>query len=154
MVPGCSEDERKFVPGNVLVGFKSGVTIRQAFDFATQSANDIGYVHGLSYYSNLPIDSLNYVANTLAAAGFSNKGVFIGFGVNRIVVLMSYGIEDDKSTLDEWIELTETPELKFEDMDNTKSMLLYISPGTEKKWIKTHYDGPLIEYAHLDYYLP
>jgi hypothetical protein len=154
LIPGCSDDdELHFVEGNIIVGFKEEVTLRQAYEFATQYSDSIGYVHGIAYYSNLPNVSLNYVASELAAAGFSNKGVRIGFVSNRIEILMSYGLNEDKSTIENWIALSEAPELKFEDMQNGKSMLLYITPGTEKQWRKNHINNPYISYIELDYYI-
>jgi len=155
LMPCCSdEDEPSFVAGNIIVGFEKEVTLRQAYEFANRYADSIGYVHGSYYYSNLPLDSLEYVANEIAIAGFPNKGVRIGFVSNRIEIIMDYGIPDDKSTLKEWIELTERPDLQFEQFQAYKSMLLYIDPGTEKNFQNLHLNDTLIHYIELDYYIP
>lgn len=59
----------------------------------------------------------------------------------------------DMSILSKWIQVIENPILKSEDMQAGKSMLLYIRPGTEKQWIKTHVNDPIISFAELDYIL-
>lgn len=136
----CKEDdELKYVPGNIIVGFEVGVTIRQAYDFAILNANDIGYVHSLYYYTSLPNDSLDFIKKFINTSGFLDADVRIGYTSQRIEILKDYFIEDDKSTISSWITLTENPLLKFEDMQIHKSMLLYITPGTEKKMVKNAY---------------
>ena len=156
LLVSCSadeDDELKFVECNVIVGFKKEVAWRQIVDFAKKYAHEIGYVHGLFYYSNLPNDSLNFVKNFLSAEGFPPEVAYLGFSSNRITIIYGYNIDEDKSTLDEWLALTENPILKFEDMQNSKSMLLYIEPGTEKQWLQTHQNDPIISYIELDYYI-
>jgi hypothetical protein len=149
---GNEEDEPRFVEGNVIVGFKREIVWRQAYDFAKKYSNDIGYVHGLYYYSNLSNDSLNFVKNFLDAEGFPPEAAYIGFPSNRITIVYGYNIDEDKSTLGDWLTLTEDPILKFEDMQSAKSMLLYITPGTERQWLEAHKNDPLVNYIELDYY--
>jgi hypothetical protein len=158
LVFGCTyhevQPEYKFAAGYVSVGFKPEVTLRQAADFVNMYADSISHIFGFYYYSNLPADSLNFIIDFLSSEGITDVSVDIGALNHRIrIIKMFYGT-DDKTILPKWIQVIENPVLKFEDMQAGKSMLLYIQPGTEKQWIKTHVNDPIISYAELDYILP
>lgn len=152
----CKSDDPEpgFVPGNVIVGFQKEVTLRQAIDFANNYSDGIGTLSGFFYYSNLPADSLDFIKNFITAEGIEYTSVQISATTIRIVIIKNYLNYDDKSTIDNWLAMTENPILQFEDVQANKNMLLFISPGTEKQWIKTHISDPYVRYAELNYYFP
>jgi len=143
----------KFAAGHVIVGFKPEVTLEQAADFTNKYADGIGHILGFYYYSNLANDSLHYV--TMFVINVSpGAEVRIGFSSNRIEVLNDfYRNEADSAKLNEWLKIVENPVLQFEDMHAGKTMLLYVQPGTEKQWIKTHINDTYLSFAELDYIL-
>jgi hypothetical protein len=153
---GCKEDdpEPAFVAGNVIVGFKKEVTFRQALEFAAFNADSIATISGFFYYSNLPNDSLDFINRVLDEEGIEYASAFIHAIENRIVIIKNYHNDDDKSTIGKWLSITEDPILQFEDMQTFKSMMFYIQPGTEKKWMREFIEHPYVRYAELNYYLP
>ncbi len=66
ILSSCSNDNsnldtQEFIPGEVSVGIKSGTDITEVFDFINQFELEVDNVNSLSFTSNLPPDSLQYV---------------------------------------------------------------------------------------------
>lgn len=153
---GCAgEDEGpRFVPGNVIVGFKKEVSLREALEFASVNADSIATVRGFYYYSNLPNDSLNFINTVLANRKIESASAEVSAIEHRIVVIKDYLNDDDKSTILEWLAITEDPVLQFHDKQILKSMMFFIKPGSEKQWVQQFVSHPYVRFAELNYYFP
>jgi len=67
-------DTREFVPGEISVGIKSGTSIKETFNFINLFDHRVDNINSLSFTSDLPSDSLQYILNFLNEKKYTNDG--------------------------------------------------------------------------------
>ena len=65
-------EEPQFVPGDLLVGIKSDVSIDKVFDLMNEKGVAIDRMSGFFSYSLLPNDSLTFINNQLITKSYLN----------------------------------------------------------------------------------
>lgn len=164
VLAGCKKDspveeqerEREFVPGDLLIGIKSGAPIRDIFDLMNENGVAIHRMSGFFYYSMLPGDSLNYVIRELQNQDYfsegkaSEKSVYVHAIENRIRVIGSFA-EMPYPAQQDWLKTIDDLELK--DLDNdTRYVYIKVEPGTEKAWLGRFTDHPYVKWVELNWY--
>src|SRR5690606_784091 len=71
----ADEDVKEFIPEEVIVGIKSGTDINKVFDFINQFDHKVKSIKSLTFTSDLPSDSLQYVIRTLNEKTYTNDGI-------------------------------------------------------------------------------
>ena len=158
---GCNDednlpiDDREFVPGDVIIGIKSTTSINSVFDLMNEREVTIDQMSGFFNYSTLPNDSLDYIINELKdkiylnKRGFSGGSAFIHAIENRIIVT-EFFFEMNMEAQQDW--LTTMNILKLNDLGNdTKNLLIKVTPGTEKYWMQLFKIHPYVTWVELNH---
>jgi hypothetical protein len=148
-------DDREFVPGDLIVGIKSTTPISSVFDLMNEKGATIDQMSGFFNYSTLPTDSLDYIINELKdkvylnKRGFNGGSAFIQETENRIIVT-EFFFEMDIEAQQDW--LTTMNILKLNDLGNdTKNLVIKVTPGTEKYWMRRFKMHPNVTWVELNY---
>jgi hypothetical protein len=148
-------DDREFVRGDLIVGIKSTTSISSVFDLMNEKGATIDQMNGFFNYSTLPIDSLDYIIKELKdktylnKRGFNGGSAFIHEPENRIIVTELF-FEMDIEAQQDW--LTTMNILKLNDLGNdTKNLVIKVTPGTEKYWIRLLKIHPNVTWVELNY---
>lgn len=157
----CSEDDstplddREFVAGDVVIGIKSTTSISSVFDLMNEQDVTIDQMSGFYYYSTLSSDNLDYVISVLKDKPYLNKRGFKGGSAyvsavdNKIVVTQQL-FEMDLEAQQDWLETIELLELQNLGND-TKNLLIKVTPGTEKQWMKFFKSVSEVTWVELNY---
>jgi hypothetical protein len=148
-------DDLEFVPGDISIGIKSTTPINSVFDLMNENEVMIDQMSGFFNYSTLPNDSLDYINNELKdkiylnKRGFSGGSAFISAVDHRIIVT-EFFFEMDMEAQQDW--LTTMNKLKLNDLGNdTKNLLIKVTPGTEKYWMQLFKKHPYVTWVELNY---
>lgn len=149
------DDAAEFVAGDVIIGIKPEVAISEVFAAMNNKEIFIDQMSGFYYYSTFPSDSLEYIKNNLKDKSYLNKNGFTGGSAfispeNRITVTQFY-FEMNKANQEDWLDTMEA--LKLESLENdTRNILVKVSPGTEKVWMKFFRSQPYVKWVELNEY--
>lgn len=146
----------EYVPGDVIIGIKSDVSIDAVFDLMNEEGVTIDQMSGFFNFSTFPNDSLAYVIAQLKdkpylnERGFSGGAAYISAVDHRITVTQ-FLFEMDVNAQQDW--LTTLHLLKLEDLGNdTKNLLIKVEPGTEEQWINHFKEHPFVKWAEFNSY--
>lgn len=161
LVVGCNDEEnllsndQDFVPGDLIIGIKSTTSINSVFDLMNEKGVTIDEMSGFFNYSTLPNDSLDYINNELKdkvylnKRGFNGGSAFISAIENRIIVT-EFFFEMNTAAQQDW--LTTMNVLKLNNLGNdTKNLVIKVTPGTEEYWIKIFKAHPDVTWVELNY---
>lgn len=152
-------DVREFVPGDVIVGIKSGTDINDVFNFINTFDLEVESITSLSFTSDLPSDSLQAVLDNLNQKVYTNDGVtwfvtgYLHFQTNQIWVfprLFDMNIIDFQQ---DWLLAMTELELKDKHVDNLSSgvIMFKVTEGQESKWEKQFETYDIVGWAELNY---
>ena len=104
-----------FVPGYVLIGIKSDVSIDLVFDLMNEQGVTILSMSGFSSYSLLPNDSLTFINNQLITKSYLHKSGWstqLASVVNNRIQLTIFFFEMDLDSQLDWLETIKKSQLK------------------------------------------
>jgi hypothetical protein len=146
----------KYVPGDLIVGIKSDITIDKVFKLFNEYKISISEVDGYFYNTEFPNDSLNFIVNKIKDKPYLNKNGFHGGSayiseVNPYIVFVTDIMFDmDSSAQADWTQTISN--LKLIDYGNdTKNLLLKVPIGTEIYWQGILGKQEYIKWAELNY---
>ncbi len=147
--------EREFVPGYVIIGIDSNVSIERVFELINEQHLHIDKMKGFFNFSNLPIDSLNYVIDYLKDKPYLNRPGFTGGSAsisesgNRIIVT-EFLFEMDISAQSDWLNTIEI--LELEDLgNNNQNLTVLVEEGTENFWATKFATYPEVKWTDLNW---
>lgn len=153
---GCN----KFVPGEVIVGFKNTVTMEEVFDYADNLNLPISRMFGFLFSSPWPIDSIpsmDTLLNTkpyIKSNGFA-ASVWLNVVSNVLTVSNPYWNMDAASQQD-WLmtkkALGLTPILGGSNQLGGYIMVK-VPVGKEKLWVEDLKTSSLVSWAELNCYM-
>lgn len=79
--PELYDQNEDFVPGHIIIGINSDVSIDQVFNLINEQGLFIDYMSGFYSYSTLPTDSISYVVNYLKNKPFKQKRIYRWLGL-------------------------------------------------------------------------
>lgn len=158
---GCDEkvnenlDQRDFVPGDIAIGIKSTIAIDLVFDLMNEKEVLIEQMSGFFNYSTLPSDSLEYIKEILKSKPYTDRwggkggSAFISAVDGRLIVT-EFFFNMDIPAQEDWISTMNQLELK--DLGNdTKNLLITVTPGSEKFWLDVFKNHPYVKWVELNY---
>lgn len=162
---GCEKDnnshneDKKFVPKNVLVKVKAYYTIDRVFDFINSFDHKVENIHSQVYTSDLPSDSLQYVLDYLNAKTYTNDGNawfvngYLHYQTKTITILPRLFDMNNTTYQTDWLESMKILRLKEDTTSETAGcVILFIVPeGHEKEWEKKFEAYNFVEWAELNY---
>lgn len=166
ILSACSNDDseidtQEFVPGEVLVGIKSGTNINETFNFINQFDHKVNDIHSLTFVSALPADSLQYVLKSLNEKTYTNDGVnwfvsgYLNNQTNQITIFPKLFGMDNTQYQKDW--LTSMKELRLSEEHNAElnSGIIHFNVpiGAELEWENRFKNYDLIDWAELNYYV-
>lgn len=148
-------DERDFVPGDIAIGIKSTTPISTVFDLMNEKGVFIEQMSGFFNYSTLPNDSLNYIISILKSKSYTDRwggdggSAFISAVDNRIIVTeFFFNMVPDAQQ--DWLLTMDL--LLLKDLGNdTKNLLINVTPGTERYWMNVFKKHPYVTWVELNY---
>lgn len=146
--------ERKFVPGDLIIGVKSTISIDKVFNLMNQNQLAIDQMSGFFSYSLLPNDSLGFINNQLISKSYLNQRGWsnqVGYIANDRILLTTFFFAMDKSSQIDWLKTAEKSKLVDLQTD-TKNLLVKVAPGTEKEWMRYFESHPFVTWAELNEY--
>jgi len=164
ILSSCSNDNadsksQEFVPGEVIVGIKSGTNINEVFDFINQFDNNVDNLNSLTFTSNLPADSLQYVLDNLNQKTYTNDGVrwsvtgYLHYQTNQITIFPRLFEIDNREYQTDW--LSSMKELELSEKHNIElnsGIILFNVPiGREMEWENQFEKSMLVDWAQLNY---
>lgn len=163
IISGCSSDDDgdivEFAPGDVIVGIKSGTGIKETFDFINQFDHTVDNIDRLSYTSDLPSDSLQYVLDFLNGKSYTNDGInwfvtgYLHYQTNQITISPRLFEMHKIENQNDWLKSMK--ELKLHEKHNAKInsgvINFHVPEGEEKKWISIFKNFKIIEWAELNH---
>ncbi|SHF94599.1 hypothetical protein SAMN05444483_103335 [Salegentibacter echinorum] len=165
ILSGCSSnddadvDTREFVPKEIAVGIKSGTAIKETFHFINQFDHKVDKLNSLTFTSNLPSDSLQYVLDFLNKKPYTNDGInwfvtgYLHYQTNQITIFPKlFGI-DKLEYQNDWLITMEG--LKLNEKHNTELnsgiVRFYVPEGKEKEWKSRFENHEIVDWAELSY---
>ena len=148
-------EERDFVPGDIAIGIKSTVAIDLVFNLMNERGVFIEQMSGFFNYSRLPNDSLEYIKDILKSKPYTDRwggyggSAFISAVDNRLIVT-EFFFNMDIPAQEDWLSTMNQLELK--DLGNdTKNLLINVSPGTERYWMNVFKKHQYVKWVELNY---
>ena len=160
----CSKDDsnsetQKFVPGEVAVGIKSGTDISVIFNFINQFDLKVDKINSLSFTSDLPSDSLQFVLDKLNEKDYTNDGVtwfvtgYLHYQTNEITIFPKLFDMDNIDYQDDWLASMEEFELNHKhNVELNSGIIRFKVPvGEESEWVNQFEGHDLVDWAELNY---
>ena len=152
-------DNRKFVPGEVFVGIKSGTEISDLFNFVNLFDLKVDNVNSLTFTSDLPSDSLQYVLDYLNKKDYTNDGVnwfvtgYLHYQTSQITIFPILFGMDNKIYQQDWLNSMNELELNEKhDVDLSSGIIFFNVPiGRELEWKNKFEKYNIVEWAELNY---
>lgn len=164
ILSSCSSDDsnldtQEFIPGEILVGIKSGIDIKEIFDFINQFELEVDHINSLSFTSNLPPDSLQDILDNLNQKDYTNDGVnwFVnGYLHAKTNDIWIFPRLFDMHTVDyqqDWLMSMVELELKDKHNPELNSGIIQfkVPEGQEYEWEKKFESLDIVDWAELNY---
>ena len=161
---GCEKvkvdkSDERYVPTDVLVKIKGSYKIDKAFDFINRFDHSVESISSLTYTSNLPPDSLQYVLDLLNAKAYTNDSTawpvtgYLNHQTNAIIVFPRLFEMNNISYQTDWLESVDTLKLNEDTTCITAGCIIYfhVPAGREKEWIKTFEEYDIVERTELNH---
>lgn len=114
ILSSCSSDDAEvvihgFIPQEVSVGIKSGTNINEIFEFVNQFDHKVDNINSLTFNSELPSDSLQYVLDFLNEKSYTNDGInwfvtgYMHQQTNQITIFPRLFIMDKVEYQNDWL---------------------------------------------------
>ena len=160
LLAACDNGDNKteepiFMPGDLLVGIKSDVSIDMVFDLMNEKGVAIDVMYGFDTYSLLPIDSLTFINNQLISKSYLNNLAYsnqVGKVVNNRIELNTVLFEMNLESQLDWLETIKKSQLKDLEAIN-KLLVIKVAPGTEKEWREIFEPHPYVKSVSLNWYV-
>ncbi|MEP6262842.1 MAG: hypothetical protein ABJ092_14795 [Gillisia sp.] len=155
----ADEDMIEFVQGEVIVGIKSGTDINRVFDFINQFDHKVKNIRSLTFTSDLPSDSLQYVIRTLNEKTYTNDGInwfvtgYLHYQTNQITIFPKLFDMDNVDFQNDWLISMEEFDLKTKHYNNLNAGIIhfYVPKGSELEWENRFKNSDIVEWAELNY---
>lgn len=164
MLPSCSNDDsetntEEFVPGEVSVGIKSGTNINEIFNFINQFDHKVEKINGLTFTSNLPSDSLQYILDFLNKKSYTNDKTnrfttgYLHYQTNVITIFPKLFHMNNGDYQNDWLKSMETLRLKEKHTTdlNSSILLFHVTEGHERVWENRFENYDIVDWAELNY---
>lgn len=151
---GCGKKEEAlhFVPGQVAVGTQEATPIPQLFTLANTRSLSLAYVFPARYISTLPPDSLDYLRRQLAAKAYANAPdwpVQVVHNAQTATTEFTIRLVDMTApNQQDW--LLTVQQLRLQELPGSKSALLLVPVGEEKRWVAELQQNPSLRWAELN----
>jgi len=153
------EDVKEFVPGDVIVGIKSGTDVNQVFSFINEFDHKIKSIRFLTFTSELQSDSLQYILNSLNEKTYTNDGVnwfvtgYLHYQTNQITISPKlFGMENVDYQNDWLISMEEYELSEKHNMELNSGVIHFLVPkGKEVEWEGRFENYDIVEWAELNY---
>ncbi|WP_139925615.1 hypothetical protein [Hymenobacter sp. DG01] len=152
---GCDKKEEAldFVPGQVAVGTQDATTIPQVFTLVNARSLSIAYLFPARYGSTLPADSLDYLRQQLATKSYANAPdwpVQIARNAQTNAVQLTVRLVDMTApNQQDW--LTTVQQLQLRELPGSKSFMLRVPVGEEKRWVAELQQNAALRWAELNH---
>lgn len=162
LVASCSKDHSDsddFVPGEVIVGINSGTEITELFTFINRFDHKVDNVNSLTFVSDLPSDSLQYVLTFLNDKTYTNDRTrwfvtgYLHSQTSQITIFPRlFGIENLEYQSD-WLISMDSLALKEQHNAGLNSgiILFNVPDGQERKWKREFEKFEIVDWADLNY---
>lgn len=149
----------RYEEAKLLVGLSEGADLENYFNTVNDSELSIDQVSGNYYVSGLPADSIDYVIEYLNSKSYINShgftavkngSVYLNFQTQALTVACNMWDMTPEAQRD-WIETIDL--LKLSDRSSTRSFVLTVPIGEEKKWATTFKSFDDVRYAELNCYV-
>ena len=164
ILSSCSNDNletetQEFVPGEVIVGIKSGTNINTIFEFINQFDHKVDNVNSLTFTSDLRADSLQYVLDFLNQKTYTNDGIrwkvtgYLHYQTNQITIFPRLFEIDNVEYQDDWlISMKELELSEKHNIDLNSGVILFNVPiGKEIEWRNQFKKGNIVSWSKLNY---
>ena len=152
-VIGCNRKDNntpKYVPTDVLVKIKSEYSIDKAFDFINSFSLSVENIHSLTYTSDLPKDSLQYILDFVNGKPYASATGYVSTTGDTITIFPKLINIKNKSYQNDWLETVTTLKL------HKKSgciIYFHVPAGQEPEWKEKFEQYECVEWAELNYLL-
>lgn len=151
----CKKEENKYVPGEILVGIKSTITIEQLFENTNPFNLNIDQISGYFYTTTIKSDSLNIIKDLLNTKNYINTrnfsaSVWLHFETN-IINNTTFLFDMNISNQLDYISTLQLLRMK-DNLSTTKNMLLKVPIGKEIYWRNKFRDEDWVTWSDLNYY--
>lgn len=163
LLSSCSKDDsmetQEFVPGEVLVGIKSGTDINDIFNFINLFDHQVDNVNSLTFTSDLSSDSLQYVLDFLNEKTYTNDGQnwlvtgYLDDQTNQITIFPRLFGMDNIEYQNDWLSSMEELELneKHKIESNSGIIHFYVPVGKELEWKTQFENNNIVDWAELNH---
>jgi len=149
----------EFVPGELLIGIKSNVDIKSVFDLINESNFRVDKINSLTFNSDLPSDSLEYILNQLNSKSYTNDGLnwfttgYLHNQTKEIRVFPKLFEMENTDFQSDWLKSMDELELKQRHHPNLPSgtFLTYVPEGSELEWQNHFQSKDIIKWCELNY---
>ena len=164
ILSSCSSDDanlnnKEFVPGKVSVGIKSGTSIGEVFEFINKFDLKVDNINSLTFTSDLPSDSLQYVLDFLNEKTYTNDGInwfvtgYVHYQTNQITIFPRLFEMENVEYQNDW--LTSIEKLKLNEKHNidlnSGIIYFYVPAGRELEWKNKFESYNIVDWAELNY---
>lgn len=166
IIISCSKDDdesetMEYIPGEVTVGIKSGTEINELFDFINLFDHQVDNINSLTFTSDLPSDSLQYILDNLNDKVYTNDGAnwwvsgHVHGQTNEITILPRLFDMENIDYQNDWLESME--QLKLNQKHNSESnsgvIRFNVPDGQEIEWRNQFANYDIVDWAELNYLL-
>jgi len=155
------EEKEQFVPTDVLVKVKAYYTIDQVFNFINGFEHEVENIHSLTYTSDFPSDSLQYILDFLNAKTYTNDGNvwfvngYLHYQTKLVTIFPRLFDMKNKSYQLDWIESIEILKLNEVIEGETAGSIIFfhVPEGEEKDWVRKFEEYEFVEWAEVNHIL-
>jgi len=152
-------DTQEFVPGEVSVGIKSGTSIKEIFKFINRFNHKVDNINSLSFTSDLPSDSLQFVLDFLNKKEYTNDGKnwfvtgYLNYKTKQIHISPRLFDMDNLDYQNDWITSMQKLKLSKDHNIELNSGIIYFNVpiGLELGWKNIFKTYRIVDWAELNY---
>lgn len=164
ILSSCSNDDaevniQEFVPEEVSVGIKSGANINEIFNFINQFDHKVDNINSLTFKSDLPSDSLQYVLDFFNEKSYTNDGInwfvtgYLHHQTNQITIFPRLFGMDNAAYQNDWlISMEEMGLSEKHNIELNSGIIRFNVPkGKEIEWENRFENYSIVDWAELNY---
>ncbi len=156
---GAEVEVKEFVPEEVSVGIKNGINIIEIFNFINQFDHKVDNINSLTFKSDIPSDSLQYVLDFLNEKSYTNDGTnwfvtgYLHHQTNQITIFPRLFGMDNVTYQNDWLISMEEMGLSEKHNIELNSAIIrfYVPKGKELDWKNRFENYNIVDWAELNY---
>lgn len=140
------DDDFNPIPGELVLGIDGSFTSPQLFDFLNNTDLKMKALKGISFYTELPKDSISFIKKSLENLPFIKRfKIKFDHEIQQFLIYPNFFDLHLESHQEEWLQIIS--DLELSQMDFPYTLVLKCKNGNEDQFIQEFEEKQFVRYA-------